>query len=341
LLIEQQSTNLTLYSSDFSNAYYWVPNASTISSNVIVAPDGTISGDLLSYTGAGARVNYFITASSTSATFSVYCKGNSGTRLIIRNTTTATNLVTGNFTGSTFTPDAGGSIQSVGNGWYRCIVTATTGITSGDTLRLYVYTDVGGGTAGTSVFLWGAQLEAGALPTSYIPTTSASVTRVADNASMIGTNFSGWFNAGQGSFYAEAINYTSLPNVQEQYVYAYQVGNTNNRIELSRYTSGATARNDFAVIQGGVSQADLNSLGTTTIGSSIKIAGAYNTNAFAVSFNGATALTDSSGLVPSGINAISIGSTSGGAYFINGTIKKLAYYPIAATSAQLQALTGS
>ena len=48
-----------------------------------------------------------------------------------------------------------------------------------------------------------AQLEAGSFPTSYIPTTTATVTRSADVASITGTNFSSWFNPNQGTFFLD------------------------------------------------------------------------------------------------------------------------------------------
>jgi hypothetical protein len=55
----------------------------------------------------------------------------------------------------------------------------------------------------SSVFIWGFQLEAGSFPTSYIPTTTATVTRAADVASITGANFSSWFNTNQGTFFLD------------------------------------------------------------------------------------------------------------------------------------------
>jgi hypothetical protein len=55
---------------------------------------------------------------------------------------------------------------------------------------------------GESLYLWGAQLEVGSFPTSYIKTTSASVTRNGDVAVMTGTDFSDWYNATEGSVYS-------------------------------------------------------------------------------------------------------------------------------------------
>ena len=60
----------------------------------------------------------------------------------------------------------------------------------------------GNGTSG--IYLWGAQLEEGAFPSSYIPTTTAAATRSADVASITGTAFSGWYRQDEGTFYGEA-----------------------------------------------------------------------------------------------------------------------------------------
>ena len=51
----------------------------------------------------------------------------------------------------------------------------------------------------TDVLVWGGQVELGGYPTSYIPTTSAAVTRAADLALLTGTNFSSWYNASAGT----------------------------------------------------------------------------------------------------------------------------------------------
>ena len=100
---------------------------------------------------------------------------------------------------------------SVTTSWQRFTFTVTVPSISGKTIGTGSYLQVGADlptSSGTlrvgSYDFWGAQLEAGTFPTSYIPTTSAQVTRAADNASMVGTNFSSWYNQSEGTFIANA-----------------------------------------------------------------------------------------------------------------------------------------
>jgi hypothetical protein len=69
-------------------------------------------------------------------------------------------------------------------------------ISNGD-LEYYDYIYIGDGSA----YLWGAQLEQGSFPTSYIPTQASTRTRAADNASITGKNFSEWYNQDEGTYY--------------------------------------------------------------------------------------------------------------------------------------------
>jgi hypothetical protein len=113
----------------------------------------------------------------------------------------------GGVTGSTAT------IMNVGNGWYRISLTMTPASTTNfyadfSTALNAAITYTGNGTSG--LFIWGAQLEQGAYPTSYIPTTSASVTRNADVISRGNIFTNGLITASGGTWFVELKNNISL-----------------------------------------------------------------------------------------------------------------------------------
>jgi hypothetical protein len=115
---------------------------------------------------------------------------------------------------------ANGRITSVGNGIYRCMMTGLVG-PSTTQVRLGInnsiipypsfYDAVYPGVAGTGNYIWGVQLEQGTFPTSYIPTTSAAVTRAQDVPIIADVNTTPWLNNGPGSWLAEFVYFNPAP----------------------------------------------------------------------------------------------------------------------------------
>jgi hypothetical protein len=184
-----------------------------------------------------------------------------------------------------------------------------------------------------------AQLEAGAFPTSYIPTVASQVTRSADAASMTGTNFSSWYSQSEGTIYAEGfLNNPASGGAQQRRLADINDGSNNNRIGFGRALSASDFRIQYVV--GGVSLNGTNGQIANNVFPSAKVAVAYKAADYAFSPNGVTPTTSTAANVPV-VNTLSIGNdwqnaATGSA---NGTIKKIAYYPMRLINAQLQALT--
>ena len=342
LLIEESRTNLFTYSSQFDNAA-WTKVATTITADAMVAPDGTLTADaFISSATTAAHYLNLVTPSLTSGTAytsSFYAKA-AGYNYVAVASISISRVANALFDlalGTVVSTTGTATITAVGNGWYRCTATLTSPSTGVDVLAIalantnsggYVPTFAGNGYSG--VLLWGAQFEQGAFATSYIPTVASQVTRAADAASMTGTNFSSWFNADQGSIYADFDCIGVGVGNQRIYSIINSAGDGYYGVRLSN-----TIYNE--AYQFGAQQASLQ-VSNSSINTAIKNIFAIQTNNFAASTNAASPLTDTSGLVAAA-TAMYIGTRAAFDNQLNGHIRKIAYYPIRVTNAQLQALT--
>jgi hypothetical protein len=347
LLIEEQRTNLLLQSENFSTT--WTNSASSEQTNVIVSPAGTLTGDKLvedSTTGLH-DVRQSITAVTGAHTFTCYIKSAERTHaLLIATGGTVSRAIGFNLTtGATYAealggvvpPDLTSGMTSVGNGWWRCSMSWTA---DGQT-QVRIITDSGTGTGSTTgdgysgIYIWGAQLESSSFSTSYIPTVASQVTRSADAASMTGTNFSSWYNAGQSTLYTEAQTFS---NTGTPYLVSIST-NANATLGIGAFvdTSGTRwnlrvrSSSDSSVVVSYTGQV-VNALNKAAIG--------YNQGSLSasVTLNSASPTTATRG--PIVADQLTIGSnTVSASNSWNGHIRKIAYYPLAATSAQLQGLT--
>jgi len=314
LLMEESRTNLFTYSSDVSDASWTKQGSATVTVNTNIAPDGTLTADTLNLPTTSDNVlkGFAVGSAGVTHTLSVWLAG----------------------TGTTYI----GSFDNVSSGQVTLITltstltrysfTFTFGAGSTDR-RVYIASRQGSGSTTTSVIAWGAQLEVGAFATSYIPTVASTVTRAADVASMTGTNFSSWYNAGEGTVYSDAkCNGINTASFVGQF---NEAADGPSYIDVARYQTTLKAIINIS----GTAQANLDT--GLTSASPRKTAFAFKTNDFALSADAGTVLTDTSGNMPT-VNRLYIGST-GVSYFLNGTIKRISYYPLRLTNTQLQALT--
>jgi hypothetical protein len=177
------------------------------------------------------------------------------------------------------------------------------------------------------------QLELGAFATSVIPTTTTALTRNADAASMTGTDFSSWYNQTEGTF---VVNF-AIPNATDsRSQLTAGDGTANERIIITN--SSSLAGTAFRVVDGGSDQCDISRSQSFANNATVKVAGAYKVNDFAISQNGGSVGTDTSGTLPT-VTTLFIG-TNGVVQYSNSYIQRIAYYPVRNADSQLQALTG-
>ncbi|CAB4139309.1 hypothetical protein UFOVP351_36 [uncultured Caudovirales phage] len=348
LLIEEQRTNLLLRSEEFDNAS-WSKLRATVTANSTTAPDGTTTADTLLDTAvAGTHVAIQTTAKAASAityAASVWLKADvrdqgelrvsdqagNGVRCTFNLTTAAVGAAATFGTGFTAVSS---QISQFANGWYRVVLVATSNTATTIGHEVYIanasgsisYTGTGAG-----FFVWGAQLEAGAFATSYIPTVASQVTRNADSAAMTGANFASWYNSSQGTLLVEA----SQPSIF-----------ASSRTAASVSDGGTTRFNVYRQSAGNVQgfiTPGAGALATTVIAAANvpwKGALGYDTTTGSFVANGSAAASGSHTIPLGTLNALAIGSVqpTGGEIF-NGHIRSIRYYPTRLSNAQLQALT--
>ena len=354
LLVEEQRTNLLLRSEKFETTWTRTNVAAFGSGsevNVETAPNGTLTADLVALTGSINSGTGFIyqditkAATATTYTATVFAKAQDWDALLLQVNDASTNnnranvtfsLTTGQITTAaaavgTFSA-ASAAATSFGNGWFRASLTFTSSTETG--LRIRIYPD--NSTTVTSngsngIYIWGAQLEAGSFPTSYIPTTDAAATRAADVASIDSGNFSSWYRQDEGTVFAE---FQPRANATAGVAYL-NAGSVN---EATRIFYDSTISNyTFSVRADSVEQSSINNLGAYVLQSE-RISAAYKVNDLAASRNGGASVSDVSATLPTGIDRLDLGTTQGPNY-LNGTIRRFTYWPARLPDSTLQTIT--
>ena len=156
LLVEPQSTNLYLYSEQLN--LWSTVGSPTITANDAISPDGTTNADRVQFSASGNLVYNSGTGSAGTNVLTVYAKAKTGTAQKFRFFANGATTVSSDFTAT--------------NQWQRFeFVYTYSALTAG--LQ-------GASTGASDVLFWGFQHEVSNYATSYIPTTTAAVTRNAD-----------------------------------------------------------------------------------------------------------------------------------------------------------------
>jgi hypothetical protein len=345
LLLEEARTNICLQSEDFGTT--WSPNAnSSVSTNQTTAPDGATTADqLIDDSGGTGDVNVEVTQNVTVATATQYClsvfaKADqlSWLGLRVANFTTPANALASfdigtGVKGTIAAQFDDSGIEDYGNGWYRCWVAFTTDATdTTGTLRVRVLDgdadELVADDGTSSIYLWGAQLEAGAFPSSYIPTTTGSVTRnrdAIDNQSDVS-----WQETDVAGGFTLYAHLTLLGDTTEETVFDARDGDSSEsmRMRLSAASGGAALFT--ASTQGGSAAGQTTDGGagpTRTAGTVTRIAGALAQNDMAIYVDGTAGNTDSTVDVPGAFTEFNLCTTAGaGGDHANHHVAEIAYW---------------
>jgi len=318
LLLEPQSTNSITYSEDFANAAWRKYGNTVVTSNTVISPNGTLNGSTVSgLSGAGSNDLRFVKSGNTANntyTYSVYLKGSGTVRIQLSNGI-----------------DQGfDNTITLTSSWKRHFLTSTFNSTTSTSLTATL-DDFYGQTA-TQFDIWGAQLEQLSYPTSYIPTSGSTATRLGETADNAGG--AGVFNSEEGVLYAEIAalaNNTETRHIEilnksdESAFVRMKYGLPAGRIECQYRTTGYSIQANL--------YKDL-----TDSTEYIKIAFKWQLNNFSLYINGTKISENLSGNVnpPNTFDDIRFGRAGGTFY---GKTKNIQVFNYALTDEELQTLT--
>jgi len=306
LLLEKQSTNFAIYSQDLTQSVSFLTGGSVTDNNT-TSPDGTQNADKFTVSSASSgHTGFYESPNGTNGspfTASIFLKAGTGRYFLFRAMTDAyatrygvtIDLQSGTIlsTNTSGSPTGTASkIENFGNGWYRvsltmnCINTQIAYVwaasnTATPSLDIYLdYSYTGNGT--DSYYIWGMTLEKSSYPTSYIPTTSASATRVADACTKTGA--SALIGQSEGTIFLDFV-------INGQSVLANAINIYNNDFAANTISTVAITYSDGLITcqtfkgNGTFDAVTINASAYIT-GQRIKLAYRYKSGDFAVYVNG-------------------------------------------------------
>lgn len=290
LLLEPSRTNLSTNSESFDS---WTNGGTYVTANQAVSPDGNTTADQLAKTASFQQIqNTATVVSGSDYSFSVFVKENTLDRITLRLASGSNDVRKCLDLSDLSVSDAGGNqtgfvetkVEKYPNGWYKYTVVATTGGTS---LFMNIYAGKANITESGNIYIWGAQLELGDYPTSYIPTTTASVTRSADECNKTGVE--SLLGQTEGTLFLEFV-----PQNTSDLQIMFQIrttGSTNvGQIDI-RFQSGQIRA--LGSDNSGTTQFSIAG-GSITAGTNYKAAIRYKTNDSKFYINGSSVGADTS-----------------------------------------------
>ena len=275
----KSTENLVLQSENFASAS-WLKTNSTITSNVIAAPDGTMTADLFQTSAAFGFTSQSITrANAGTYTFSCYIKGVAGVASIgsliynrgIGFTITSSGVITVNNPVG-YSPASNFQITNVGDGWYRISCNFSYAAGSDGIL-------IASSNSGDSFYIWGMQLNTDSVALPYTPTTTTAqtladvvqTTAASQPLLLAHTGENYWFGSGvAGNFVATASQSALKFNTDFSVVVNIESYIATTNMEIAGSSGGVAA---FAIMSTGLLRFDFGGVGyssTTTLPSNTK-----------------------------------------------------------------------
>lgn len=331
LLLEPSRTNKFLQSNNFDTSWS-LASGLTLTEDSEISPDGNNNAWKLESDGSGGFLSLNQVVSVTgSNTISIFAKKGTNRYLSLRSLSGTDaraqfDLELGEIYGSS---NSTASIEDYGNGWYRCIMNF-----SGTNNTHYFYPNIQGTADSGYIYVFGGQIEAGDYATSYIPTTTATVTRSADVCDGAGTEAE--FNDSEGVLYAE-ISFDAQTSSTNRRV-AISDGTDDNRILIQNIGSTSNRLQFYTIVNNATSTDFYTDL--LDITSFNKIVFKYKINDFSVWINGFEILTDTSGATFTNGTLTELAFDGGdGNNDFYGKTKELAVFKEALTDSELEDLT--
>ena len=346
-LLEPARTNLLKYSEDFSGTGLsnWTASGASFTTPLQVSPDGSLNAWKLTEDSTNGlhQANYPTLAASASTyyTASFFVKANGRNFFQILGSTGSEgggyvnfDIVNG-IVGSS--EHLTGQIEDYGNGWFRCSGTNISTSTATE-IRLYPFfitalnsqrAESYQGDGSSGYYIFGAQIEEGSYPTSYIPTNGTTITRTAETAT--GSGDAATFNDSEGVLMA---NFSSFADSTFKYI-TISDGSIENRITIILLSNN----NIYGQVRAANSEVFFQETSGISIQHNNKIAVSYKTNQCKLFVNGfQVGSTDTSSPMPSGLNTLAFDDGSGSNDFY-GKTRELQYFYSVLTDAQLETLT--
>jgi len=357
LLLEPQRTNLITYSEDFSNAY-WTKSGVSVTSG-FTSPDGTTNAFKLiasSSNTAVAHNTYSGAVSITSGntyTQNLFFKYDNHQYIKLQYGATGTGGLTGNqnvvkldiLNKTIIQPDSPSvaTITEFSNNWVMVTLTATMAATGNVSTEVVLsnsnWDNASIKVGGESVYIYGAQLEAGSYSTSLINTQGSAVTRLADSCSQ--TVPDGVIGQTEGTMYAE-IDFKSKPEAGSPIVSIMTLNNNVNNLQnciilgIERQSEGVNRFYPFVQVS---NSTVANVIGGTLTDGIYKVAFAYKQNDFVLYVNGVQIGTDTNGVVPTTSQVLVGERYNTDTYKIADGIKETKLYNTRLSNSELAALT--